>query len=120
MNVPGEVIGRNALLLTSALAAKPKAAMIGIGIHAGTAYSDCSPAFVSAVQAVFDLSTGGRCRVDAPFLAFTKADVFRLARELDAPLDQTYSCELGLAQPCGRCSSCSDLVSLWSSQDVDA
>lgn len=114
IRVPGEVVGRNALLLASALVARPMSAIIGIGIHAGTNYADCSSVFISAMQDVYDLSTGGRCRVDAPFLELTKADVYHLANDLDVPLSRTYSCEMGLAQPCGQCPSCADLVALWS------
>ena len=58
------------------------------------------------------MSTGGRVRVDAPFVRQSKVDlaIYCLLNRL--PRELTYSCELGLDQPCGKCNSCKDLLVL--------
>ncbi len=105
--------GRNALLLVVALAAFDwNAGMIALGIHAGTAYPDCSPAFVKHVQRLYDTYGFGRVRLDAPFVAWTKRDVYDFALQQDLPLQFTYSCLRGRSRPCGACESCKDVEAL--------
>jgi 7-cyano-7-deazaguanine synthase len=103
----GEIPARNLLLLSAALAARPQTRLMFLGIHAATGYRDCSPAFVAEMQRVLDFHTDGTCRLAAPFLHWSKADVVALARELDAPLELTHSCEAA-DEPCGSCRSCVD------------
>jgi 7-cyano-7-deazaguanine synthase len=79
--------------------------VIGIGIHAGTEYPDCSPAFVDAMQRLLDVYSGGEVQLDAPFLSWSKPEIWEYARRLGVPLDATYSCEFG-PRPCGQCLSC--------------
>jgi 7-cyano-7-deazaguanine synthase len=109
LDVPpaGEIAARNLLLVVLALALRPEAEFIAIGIHAGTGYRDCSPAFVDVVQRVLDLHTDGACRIVTPFIHWDKADVVALALELDVPLGLTHSCEAA-DDACGRCRSCMD------------
>jgi 7-cyano-7-deazaguanine synthase len=109
----GEVRGRNAFLVLGALMTVPEAAsLIALGIHAGTNYPDCGPHFVDAVQIVADLYTGGRVQVAAPFLRWTKRDIWTFCLQRHIPLALTYSCERGADQPCGECLSCRDLGAL--------
>ncbi len=103
----GEIQGRNALLAALAITAAPRTGTIALGIHAGAAYWDCSSDFVALVQALADGYTGGALQISAPFLDFSKADVYALGRNLGVPEDLTYSCERG-GTPCGRCASCRD------------
>jgi 7-cyano-7-deazaguanine synthase len=108
----GEIRGRNAFLVHTGLLALPSgAAVLMIGIHAGTSYVDCSEPFIEIVTRSFDLHTGGEVQVAAPFLGMTKGDVLALAHDLDVPLDLTYSCECG-GEPCGACLSCLDRAHL--------
>ena len=110
---PGLIVGRNAfLLLTAALEFGIRAGLIAIGIHSGTNYRDCSPVFVRKMQAVIDVCTGGKVQISAPFLKWGKGDVWTYAKTKKVPLALTYSCERGLAQPCGSCDSCRDVEAL--------
>jgi len=106
----GEIAGRNALLLSIALLRLGSGAtsIVGIGIHAGTTYADCSPAFVATTQRLFDLYSGGRIVIDAPFVAWSKKDIYQFMGD-SSVVELTYSCELGASQPCGQCRSCHDV-----------
>lgn len=102
----GEVRGRNDLLLALAVAFSP-APLIGIGVHGGTPYADCSPPHQQAWQALLDVQHGGGRRILAPLRSLSKSQVFALAVELGVPIGNTYSCE-DADGPCGRCLSCGD------------
>ena len=109
----GEILGRNALfVLLASAAAHARGSHIALGIHAGTPYSDCSPSFVTAMQHVLDLYHGGRVRLVAPFLNWTKKEVVERAVELRVPLEMTFSCERPSPEPCGLCLSCRDRVGI--------
>jgi 7-cyano-7-deazaguanine synthase len=109
----GNIRGRNATLLCLALTHfQYPCGMISLGIHAGTPYEDCSPAFVRNIQAVFDIYSDGRIRLDSPFLMWSKAAVWEYGNKEGIPVHLTYSCETGSEPPCGNCSSCRDVEAL--------
>jgi 7-cyano-7-deazaguanine synthase len=109
----GEVVGRNAFfLLTALMFLRPSEGVVAIGVHDGSGYADCTRSFVETIQLVFDIYCRGLVQVAAPFVSWGKADVYDYAQALQVPLPLTYSCELGLEQPCGECPSCSDLERL--------
>lgn len=109
----GLILGRNAALLFAGLMElKSSHGLVAIGIHRGTRYFDCSPPFVSAMQGLFDGYADGRVRIGAPFLDWTKHDIWSFSLEAGVPVELTYSCELGKPQPCGECASCGDLSAL--------
>lgn len=109
----GIVAARNAFLLTAALMERPEqVTTIALGIHAGTQYADCSPEFVSRMQATFDIYSGGVVHIATPFEDWTKADIWAYALSRNVPVDLTYSCEAGPNHPCGKCLSCLDRMGL--------
>lgn len=109
----GEIQGRNAFLLLSALMTfKKKYGIITIGVHKGTQYSDCTHSFIEQMQKVFDTYTNGTVRIYAPFIEWTKNDIWAYCQENEIPTKLSYSCELGKKQPCGKCLSCWDLKNL--------
>jgi len=109
----GYIPGRNAFLLyTALLAFRSDTGIIGIGIHSGTTYQDCSAHFVKEMQSSFDLYTDGRISIGAPFLRWNKLEVWHYSQNAGVPLHLTYSCELGRKQPCGACLSCKDTEAL--------
>jgi len=108
----GFIRGRNAFLLLAALMEMGgKSGTIAIGLHAGTPYYDCSSPFVAAIQVVFDGYADGAVRVSAPFLTWTKKQIWDFCRQEQVPIGLTYSCDDGPV-PCGRCLSCQDLEAL--------
>jgi 7-cyano-7-deazaguanine synthase len=109
----GEIPGRNALLAVAGLMyVMPDSAAVMMAIHSGTGYPDCSPAFVEAQQRIFDLYARGSVILSAPFIKWTKSDIWAVGKTLNIPVHLTYSCERGLTQPCGGCRSCGDLQAL--------
>lgn len=102
----GEFPGRNDMLmaLAASFSSNP---LIGIGIHAGTNYVDCSPLWLEGWQELLAREYQGRVDIFAPLVSLEKAQVYALARELAVPMALTYSCETGTT-PCGDCLSCQD------------
>ena len=109
----GELVGRNAFLISSALFLSPnKSGLIAIGIHSGTHYYDCSPNFLETMNRLIGEQTDGSTKVIAPFLQWTKSDIFDYFKASDLSLDATHSCELGVKFGCGKCASCADRKSI--------
>lgn len=109
----GEIAGRNAFLLMGALTEiGGNSGLLATGIHAGTSYYDCSPDFLSAMQTVVDGYCDGRVNLTAPFVKWSKQDIFAFCKSEGVPIELTYSCERGTQQPCRECLSCRDRRSL--------
>ena len=105
----GEIPGRNAfLILTAMTICEVNSGVISLGIHGGTSYYDCSPAFFASVDRLVAEYSDGRVRVSAPFLLWNKRDIFDYYMRTEIPTEITYSCEAGQEPPCGRCASCLD------------
>ncbi len=109
----GEIWGRNAfLLMTALLYNQVHRGIIALGIHAGTPYYDCQTEFVQSISHIIEGYSQGRILVGAPFLSWTKDMVWKFAVETNVPLNLTWSCEVGTVQPCGDCLSCRDIEAL--------
>lgn len=105
----GEVLGRNAFLITSAvLVARHPSGLLAIATHAGTSYYDCSEAFISTMGRIVSECTGGKLNLVAPFSDWSKRDVFDYLTASSFPASITYSCEAQSEVPCNECASCAD------------
>jgi 7-cyano-7-deazaguanine synthase len=105
----GEIIGRNAFLIFSAMTlAGINQGILVIGVHAGTNYYDCAPSFIRSVGDLVSEYTDGRLRLLAPLLDWEKPEIITYAKTQGLPLYLTYSCENGTNPPCGVCLSCRD------------
>jgi 7-cyano-7-deazaguanine synthase len=112
----GEIPGRNALFVHVALAlAAGRPGAIVLGIHAGTGYRDCGPAFVRTMQDSLDFHSDGALRLHVPFIDLNKRQVFDIAVAQGIPLHLTRSCEAATEAPCGNCRSCRDVELLGAS-----
>jgi 7-cyano-7-deazaguanine synthase len=111
------VPARNTLLLALALgwAEVTGSRDIFIGVNAVdySGYPDCRPEFIAAFEALAQLATragveGGSCRIQAPLLHKSKAEIIRKGVALGVDYAQTVSCYQADAQlrACGRCDSC--------------
>lgn len=105
----GEIRGRNAFLISTALMLSPSpSGLIVIGIHAGTTYYDCSPAFFDRMAALTGENSDGKFALAAPLLRWTKSEVYSYFRDTGIDRNFTYSCETGHPTSCGTCLSCLD------------
>jgi len=114
----GEIIARNAFLIQTALMeCSRETNIIGLGIHAGTSYYDCSAPFLKSMQDVANGYTSGCVKIEAPFINWNKLDIWRYLIHNKIPYELTYSCEKGTDPPCGKCLSCQDIKELakWNS-----
>ena len=112
------VPARNTIFLSFALAWAEvlNANNIYIGVNAidYSGYPDCRPEFIRAFEAMANLATRagveGKTRVviQTPLIRMSKADIVRLAAELNVPFELTHSCydPDAAGRPCGECDSC--------------
>ena len=112
------VPARNTIFLSYALAWAEvlEASDIFIGVNAldYSGYPDCRPEFIHAFETMANLATKsgveGRTRVEihTPLIAFSKADIVRLAAGLGLDFGLTHSCydPDAKGRPCGECDSC--------------
>src|SRR5205807_9263121 len=84
---------------------------IGVNVLDSSGYPDCRPEFLQAFAALAALATkagveGSPCRVHAPLITLTKAEIIRAVLRLGVDYGQTVSCYPadGAAGGCG----CSD------------
>ena len=105
----GEIVGRNAFFFFGVLTEIGKnTGILATGIHSGTPYFDCSQVFLSSLQTLFDGYCDGRIRLAAPFIEWSKQQVFAFCESEKVPVSLTYSCEKGTLETCGECLSCKD------------
>lgn len=109
----GEIPGRNAaLVFIGHMHMRPTERLLCIGIHAGTPFADCSAPFFRAISKLVAEQTDSRVRLIAPLLSLTKPEVVEQAKALGVRLSETYSCQWGIPQGCGKCHSCKDRKAL--------
>jgi len=75
-------------------------------------YPDCRPEYYQAIGETLRLGSklgtqyGVPFGIQTPIIHLSKAEIVRLATNVGAPLEHTWSCYEGGATPCGRCDSC--------------
>jgi 7-cyano-7-deazaguanine synthase len=109
------VPARNSIFLAVALgvaeARQLDTVWIGVNAIDYSGYPDCRPEFIEAFRAVAATGQkrgveGNPIQIAAPLIKLTKAEIVRLGKELDAPLQLTWSCYRGGDRPCGTCDAC--------------
>lgn len=88
-----------------------EAIFIGANAVDYSGYPDCRPEFFRAFEEVLKVGTKAGVedrpiRIETPILGLSKADIVRLAKKLNAPLELTWSCYNGREAACGHCESC--------------
>lgn len=107
---------RNGLFLSiaAAIAMQVNVGYIFYGAHmemrGDYAYPDCTPEFNEAMQRSIFLGTYGEVKPVAPLLFMTKVEIVTKAIELEAPLEDTYSCYKGNELQCGECPTCIERI----------
>jgi 7-cyano-7-deazaguanine synthase len=111
------VPARNTMMLSLALGwAEVLAArdiFIGVNFVDYSGYPDCRPEFIAAFEQLASLATkagveGHPCRIHAPLVRLSKAEIIREGTRLGVDYGLTVSCYQADAQgrACGRCDSC--------------
>jgi 7-cyano-7-deazaguanine synthase len=111
------VPARNTMMLALALgwAEVLDARDIFIGVNAVdySGYPDCRPEFIAAFEQLAARATkagveGRPCRIHAPLITLTKADIIRAGTRLGVDFAATVSCYQAddTGRACGRCDSC--------------
>ncbi|MDI6731136.1 MAG: 7-cyano-7-deazaguanine synthase QueC [Candidatus Margulisbacteria bacterium] len=105
------VSARNTIFLSFALsyAEVEGAEAIFIGANAidYSGYPDCRPSYFRAFQkAAYEGTKVRAIKIIAPLIKLSKAEIVKLAKKLNVPIDRTWSCYLGDKKPCGVCDSC--------------
>lgn len=111
------VPARNTIMLALALAWAEvlgvRDVFIGVNVIDASGYPDCRPEFLAAFTALAAVATragveGRPCRVHAPLIALTKAEIIREGIRLGVDYGLTVSCYQADAQgrACGRCDAC--------------
>ncbi len=111
------VPARNTLMLSLALAwaevSGARDIFIGVNVLDSSGYPDCRPEFIAAFEALGVLATkagveGAPCRVHAPLIRMTKAQIIRAGMGLGVDYGMTVSCYQadGAGRACGRCDAC--------------
>ena len=111
------VPARNTIMLALALGwaevLTARHIFIGVNVLDSSGYPDCRPQFIAAFGTLAALATkagveGSPCRIEAPLIALTKAEIIREGTRLGVDYADTVSCyqadEAGRA--CGRCDAC--------------
>jgi 7-cyano-7-deazaguanine synthase len=101
--------GRNIILLSKAAVfmARVRIVRVMMGTLAGNPFPDASAAFFAAMERALGTGLAASIVIEAPFASMHKADVIRLGRSLNVPLEATLSCmQPRDGQHCGRCSKC--------------
>jgi 7-cyano-7-deazaguanine synthase len=111
------VPARNTILLALALAwgevLGADEVFIGVNVLDASGYPDCRPEFVAAFAHLAALATkagveGKPCRIEAPLIAWSKAQIIREGTRLGVDYALTVSCYQADAagRACGRCDAC--------------
>jgi len=111
------VPARNTVFLSLALAwaeaVGAGAIVIGVNALDYSGYPDCRPEYLEAFERMAGLATragveGGRLRILAPLLRFSKSEIIAAGAGLGLDYGLTHSCydPRPDGSPCGRCDSC--------------
>jgi 7-cyano-7-deazaguanine synthase len=111
------VPARNTIMLSLALAwaevLRARDIFIGVNVLDSSGYPDCRPEFIAAFEALGALATkagveGAPCRIHAPLIRLTKAEIIRAGLALGVDYGMTVSCYQadGEGRACGRCDAC--------------
>jgi len=75
-------------------------------------YPDCRPEYYEQMIKVLSLGSklgvqyGKGIKIETPIIDKTKAQIVKMAMDIGAPLEYTWSCYQGGKVPCGSCDSC--------------
>ena len=89
------------------------------GAHAGdhAIYSDCRPAFITAMDGALLECCEHGVELLTPFQFKNKIEIVKLGLSLGVPYEKTWTCYNGRAKACGVCGSCVERIEAFKSND---
>src|SRR5215469_10040895 len=111
------VPARNTIMLSLALAwvevLEARDIFIGVNVIDSSGYPDCRSEFIAAYEALAAVATkagveGNPCRIHAPLIRWSKAEIIGAGTRLGVDYAQTVSCYQAdpEGRACGRCDAC--------------
>lgn len=86
---------------------------IGLQAHDLYSYWDTSPEFIDRLNHIAELNRQNQIEIIAPFVDMSKKDEIIIGKQLNVPLQLTWTCYNGPDQEgraCGKCPSCSERI----------
>jgi 7-cyano-7-deazaguanine synthase len=103
---------RNPIMLSVAanVAIQARADEIAIGCNMDDRdqFPDCRWEVMDAMNHALTIS-GYKVQIVAPFLEKSKREIVEIARNLNVPMHEIWTCYRGGARPCGKCLACKKL-----------
>jgi 7-cyano-7-deazaguanine synthase len=116
LDIPATYVpARNIIFLAVALgvaeARDADAVYLGVNALDYSGYPDCRPAFIDAFRSVAAVGQkraleGWPVEIRTPLIDLTNAEIVRLALDLGAPVELTWSCYRAGPEPCRACDAC--------------
>lgn len=108
------VPNRNMIMLSIAAGycIAAEAQFVATAIHSGdhAIYPDCRPDFINLLERTVKTANAGfidpNFTFKTPYINITKTDIALIAKELQVPIEETWSCYKGGMFHCGRCGTC--------------
>jgi 7-cyano-7-deazaguanine synthase len=104
--VPGRNVVFTAIATSFAEALNAEKIIVGWDLEEAVTFPDNSKEFLDAFNNVLEIGTLEGVKIEAPVINMSKTEIVKLGREIDAPMDLSYSCYMGEEKPCGTCESC--------------
>ena len=98
------------LLIASSYAFQNEIYAIAIGLIKNPIFPDQTKDFIQKAEECIQESLEVDIKIIAPMIDLDKIDVYRLANELQVPIDLTYYCHKGQENPCGECIACKEHI----------
>ena len=80
--------------------------IVGWNNEEGATFPDNSKEFLESFNALIDVGSPEKIRIEAPAIDLTKEEIVELGLEVGAPMELSYSCYRGMDKQCGVCESC--------------
>lgn len=100
------------LSLAAAYALSLKYDAIAYAAHAGdhTIYPDCRESFFKSCEATINIGNAWNkpIKILVPFANMSKTDVLKIGVSLGVDYNLTWTCYVGLKEPCGKCGACNE------------
>jgi 7-cyano-7-deazaguanine synthase len=121
------VPNRNMIMLSLAAGycIAAEAQFVATAVHSGdhAIYPDCRPDFTQKLEAAIKSGNAGfidpKFEIKTPYINKTKTDIAKIAKRLNVPVGETWSCYKGGMFHCGRCGTCVERLEALHDAEVD-